>query len=164
MHLQAGFVWWINKCVLMLLLSWILGRKSGIYSWQYFYYHSLGRVLLICVICHFGGPGKETILCCRNYLFEYCVGFGQENYFHFCCAKCNIISGIKLHIFHSLNFDLKPQCKTVIKNTQNSESTLAHYDLVMLVISWSDIHQGHHWLRYWLVAWWHQAITWTNVD
>ena len=23
---------------------------------------------------------------------------------------------------------------------------------------------GQHWLRYWLVAWWHQAITWTNVD
>ena len=23
---------------------------------------------------------------------------------------------------------------------------------------------GQHWLRYWLVAWLHQAITWTNVD
>ena len=22
---------------------------------------------------------------------------------------------------------------------------------------------SQHWLRYWLVAWWHQAITWTNV-
>ena len=23
---------------------------------------------------------------------------------------------------------------------------------------------GQHWFRKWLVAWWHQAITWTNVD
>ena len=23
---------------------------------------------------------------------------------------------------------------------------------------------GQHWLRQWLVAWWHQVITWTNVD
>ena len=23
---------------------------------------------------------------------------------------------------------------------------------------------GQHWFRYWLVAWRHQAITWTNVD
>ena len=30
---------------------------------------------------------------------------------------------------------------------------LTHYGIV-----------GQHWLRYWLVAWRHQAITWTNVD
>ena len=23
---------------------------------------------------------------------------------------------------------------------------------------------GQHWFRYWLVAWWYQAITWNNVD
>ena len=23
---------------------------------------------------------------------------------------------------------------------------------------------GQYWHRYWFVAWWHQAITWTNVD
>ena len=23
---------------------------------------------------------------------------------------------------------------------------------------------GQHWFRWWLVAWWHQAIIWTNVD
>ena len=27
-----------------------------------------------------------------------------------------------------------------------------------------DIDLGKHWLRYWLVTWWHQAITWTGVD
>ena len=26
------------------------------------------------------------------------------------------------------------------------------------------IELGKHWLRQWLAAWWHQAITWTNVD
>ena len=28
----------------------------------------------------------------------------------------------------------------------------------------SAISLGQHWLRQWLVAWWHKAITWTNVD
>ena len=27
-----------------------------------------------------------------------------------------------------------------------------------------NIGLGQHWLRWWLVAWWHQAVTWTNVD
>ena len=26
------------------------------------------------------------------------------------------------------------------------------------------INLSQHWFRYWLVAWWHQAITWTSVD
>ena len=33
-----------------------------------------------------------------------------------------------------------------------------------LVTPYGDIDLGHHWLRQWLVAWQHQAITWTNVD
>ena len=33
-----------------------------------------------------------------------------------------------------------------------------------LVTPYGDIGLGQHWLRWWLVAWWHQAITWTNVD
>ena len=37
---------------------------------------------------------------------------------------------------------------------------LIHYYLVLL---YGDIAQGQHWLRWWLVAWRHQAITWTNV-
>ena len=36
-----------------------------------------------------------------------------------------------------------------------------HHSLVM---PYSEIELNQHWLRYWLVAWWHQAITWTNVD
>ena len=33
-----------------------------------------------------------------------------------------------------------------------------------LVLPYGDINLGQHWLREWLVAWCHQAITWTNVD
>ena len=33
-----------------------------------------------------------------------------------------------------------------------------------LVTPYGDTDLGQLWLRYWLVAWWHQAITWTNVD
>ena len=33
-----------------------------------------------------------------------------------------------------------------------------------LVIPYGDKYQGQHWFRWWLVAWRHQAITWTNVD
>ena len=33
-----------------------------------------------------------------------------------------------------------------------------------LVTPYGDKDLGQLWLRQWLVAWWHQAITWTNVD
>ena len=33
-----------------------------------------------------------------------------------------------------------------------------------IVKPYNDIELGQHWFRYWLVAWWHQAITWINVD
>ena len=33
-----------------------------------------------------------------------------------------------------------------------------------LVTPFADIYLSQHWLRQWLVAWRHQAITWTNVD
>ena len=33
-----------------------------------------------------------------------------------------------------------------------------------LVMSYGDIDLDWHWYRWWLVAWWHQAITWSNVD
>ena len=32
------------------------------------------------------------------------------------------------------------------------------------VTPYDAINPGQHWLRQWLDAWWHQAITWTNVD
>ena len=36
-----------------------------------------------------------------------------------------------------------------------------HYGLVM---PYSNIDLGQHWLGQWLAAWRHQAITWANVD
>ena len=33
-----------------------------------------------------------------------------------------------------------------------------------LMMPYGDRDVGQHWLRWWLVAWQHQAITWTNVD
>ena len=33
-----------------------------------------------------------------------------------------------------------------------------------LMMPYGDRDLGQHWLRQWLVAWRHQAITWTNVD
>ena len=33
-----------------------------------------------------------------------------------------------------------------------------------LVTPYGDINVGQHWFRYWLVAWRHQAIIWTNID
>ena len=38
---------------------------------------------------------------------------------------------------------------------------LTHWGLLSPFV---DIDLGQHWFRQWLVAWWHQAITWTNVD
>ena len=32
------------------------------------------------------------------------------------------------------------------------------------MIPYGDMDVSHYWLRQWLVAWRHQAITWTNVD
>ena len=32
------------------------------------------------------------------------------------------------------------------------------------MMPYGDIDLGQHWLRWWLGVWWHQAITWTNVD
>ena len=34
---------------------------------------------------------------------------------------------------------------------------------LILVVPYDDINLGQHW-RKWLIAWWHQGITWTNVD
>ena len=46
-------------------------------------------------------------------------------------------------------------------STGSSVSILTHWGLVT---PFGDIDLGQHWLRQWLAAWWHQAITWTNAD
>ena len=46
-------------------------------------------------------------------------------------------------------------------STRSVMITLTHCGLAT---PYGDIHLGQHWSREWLVAWRHQAITWTNVD
>ena len=52
--------------------------------------------------------------------------------------------------------------------TDHSVSWLHLAELLLthcgLVTPYGDMELGQHWLRQWLVAWRHQAITWTNVD
>ena len=43
--------------------------------------------------------------------------------------------------------------------SQHSQSPLWR-----IVAPHGDIKLCQHWLREWLVAWWHEAITWTNAD
>ena len=38
------------------------------------------------------------------------------------------------------------------------------YEALALVMSYGVIDLGEHRLRQWFIAWWQQAITWTNVD
>ena len=33
-----------------------------------------------------------------------------------------------------------------------------------LMMPYGDTDLGHHWFRWWLVAWWHQAINWSNSN
>ena len=46
-------------------------------------------------------------------------------------------------------------------SSENLSFSLTHCGLVK---PYGDINLCQHWLKQWLVAWQHQAITWTNVD
>ena len=61
-----------------------------------------------------------------------------------------------LHICVTWPQWVKPQTST----SQPSVSYITRCGLVKL---YDDIDLRQHWFRQWLVAWWHQAITWTNV-
>ena len=67
------------------------------------------------------------------------------------CFPC--VSSIG-NIFHVFNIE------ELHKSCNIHGSFLSHCALVM---QYNDIDLGQHWLRYWLVGWWHQAITWNNV-
>ena len=41
---------------------------------------------------------------------------------------------------------------------------ITHLTYCGLVMAYGGRDLGQHWLRLWLVAWWHQAITWTSVN
>ena len=49
----------------------------------------------------------------------------------------------------------------VNQNLSLSLNELSHFGLVM---PYGDTDLGQHWLRWWLGVWWHQVITYTNID
>ena len=55
---------------------------------------------------------------------------------------------------------------TVRLNTQSTSFQMIYSDVTpcVLVTLYGDTDLAQNWLRQWLVAWRHQAITWTNVD
>ena len=65
--------------------------------------------------------------------------------FIYCFNNCRHLSGT-ISIFPKIN---------------SAEQGLTHCGLVT---QYGDINLGQHWISLWLVAWRHQAITWTNVD
>ena len=64
-------------------------------------------------------------------------------------------SWLKISVFDSEVHSVWPSTYDLVGNK------LTHSGLVT---PYGDRDLGQHWLRYWLVAWRHQAITWANVD
>ena len=56
------------------------------------------------------------------------------------------------------------------KNCNFGKTHLKAWTHILILTHWGqgtpsgDIDLDQHWLRYWFVARWHQAITWSNVD
>ena len=73
----------------------------------------------------------------------------SENYRHGSCylVICCDLLGVENRIIYMMPIN-EPQGKPL--NT--------------LWFSDGDIDLGQHWLWWWLAAWWHQVVTWTNVD
>ena len=64
----------------------------------------------------------------------------------------------------TVGFDLRydGSCDILLQSSKLKRPLeLTHWGLVT---PYGDRDLGQHWLRQWLVAWRHQAITWTNVD
>ena len=57
------------------------------------------------------------------------------------------------------NINLKITCLKFHSNVSGANK-LTHCGLVT---PYSNVDPGQHWLRWLLVAWWHQVIAWTNV-
>ena len=72
---------------------------------------------------------------------------------------------ISIYILFAILIDVIWSSKIIFidrqRNLVEAMSKLTHCGLVT---PGGDIDLGQHWLRQWLVAWRHQAITWTNVD
>ena len=51
---------------------------------------------------------------------------------------------------------------TVVGKKSHRQHTFVDVSHCILLTPYGNLNLGHHWFRQWLVAWWHQAITWTN--
>ena len=91
----------------------------------------------------------------RSLHFTYLIQWWQNGY-HFTddILKCASMNGnFCISVWIWLKFVPKGP------NWQKSINGLTHHPLV---IPYGDRDLSEHWLRQWLIAWWHQAITRTN--
>ena len=96
------------------------------------------------------------------------VGGGVENLsiwlFLSGYASSTDVHGLWLVDILHTSFQIQIQIQIIV-------STATYLRGRAILTEWNSTHCGpvtpyvdQHWLRYWLVAWWHQAITWTDVD
>ena len=64
----------------------------------------------------------------------------------------------KQMFLNNIKLDHTLECEMFSRMCSN---VLTHSGLAM---PYGDRDLDQHWLRLWLDAWWHQAITWTNVE
>ena len=135
---------------------------------QYVQYH---RGLVTMMLCDIGDLGQhvhallQIMACCAllangiKPLPELMLAHHQWGPLAFIPGQCFLeYSSYQSSSYVSLKFtplksDLYPPWVNVNK--------LTHWGLVT---SYGIGDLGQHWFRQWLVAWRHQAITWTNVD
>ena len=67
----------------------------------------------------------------------------------------------KLALTGTLNWQLISHTGSRLGPMKIAPTKLTHCGLAM---QYGDIDLGQYSFRYWLFAWWHQAVTWTNVD
>ena len=72
-----------------------------------------------------------------------------------CCSSYTVIAMPYVYIWWVLTG------RTFIKTKHHFHDVLTHCGEVT---PYGDIGLGQHWLRYWLAAWQHQAITCTNIN
>ena len=90
---------------------------------------------------------------------------GMDKLFHSTIHNgCNDISMLKFKLNHvSKRGSRTLHSKITLANlhSQDIPTLLTHWVKVM---PYGNNYLRQHWLRLWLVAWQHQAITWTNFD
>ena len=128
---------------------WPMRIEFTVFGWDYCVLNTLNRYCILYTLknrIYTFIIIRQTHLCCRNICINHCGWF-------------------------MIVFSLGPNCwwpkdqqiRDVKKASLNGAiiSKLTHCDLVTI---YGDRNLCQHLFRLWLVVWWHQAITWTNVD